>query len=121
MSLPKNTDWIVRAFLQVEGVLASEIATRSGKFISEDYVRSAMLRGLMLSEPKMAHRVRAEMQAPWSGNPEWSDASAGNNRRPRQHDVGVEPEGNDAGLVCEVKWLKQAKTKEVIAAMPVRH
>jgi hypothetical protein len=71
MELPvNNTEWIERAFLQVEAALTSEIATYAGEYLSEDYVRSAMLRGLILTNPKQAGRVEAEMEAAtWSNNP----------------------------------------------------
>lgn len=115
MELPtNNTEWITRAFLQVKAALSAEIATCSGEFISEDYIRSALLRGLMLSNPNEASRVQAEMSAHWSPNPSWDGNAAAADKRPRQHDIGVSPGGNDNGLVCEVKWLKQAQTGKVM-------
>ena len=111
MSLSKNTDWMVRAFLQAKAALISEIATPSGAFISEDYVRSALLRGLMLSEPTKAARVKAEMPVTWTKNPCLLDGQSISTGSPLRHDVGVEPQGDDPGMVCEVKWLKQQKAK----------
>lgn len=105
---------MIRAFLQVKAALSAEIATCSGEFISEDYIRSALLRGLMLSDPKQAHRVQAEMDAPWSACQPWNAAAGAADTRARQHDIGVSPEGADNGLVCEVKWLKQAQTLKVM-------
>lgn len=108
-------DWVFRAFLQVKAALTSEIATCSGEFISEDYIRSSLLRGLILSNPPEAARVAAESEAPWSKNAPWVPVATYNDRRPRQHDIGVAAAtGKDNGLVCEVKWLKQAQTVKVM-------
>jgi hypothetical protein len=112
MDLPgNNTEWIERAFLQVEAVLTSEIGTYSGEYMSEEYIRSAMLRGLILTNPREARRVEAEMPAGgWSNNPRWDGQAAANQGSPCRHDVGVNPKAHDPGLICEVKWFKQAQT-----------
>lgn len=116
MEFPKNnTEWIRRGFLQVQATLNAEIATCSGEYISEDYLRSALLRGLILTNPSEAGRVEAEMAAGnWSNNPPWDGNPGPNDGSPCRHDVGVNQKQGDPGLICELKWLKQAKTHLVM-------
>lgn len=99
-----------------EGSLASELATLSRLSITEDYVRSSVVRGLILANPASAERVSKEANVSWFRNQCIFDANhvpaAG---RPIQHDVSVASNNEDAGLACEVKWLTQAKAKEVAA------
>jgi hypothetical protein len=82
--------------------------------MTEELLRSSLLRGLIGSCPVQASRVTREMTATWSGNPCCYDASHAVGRgRPIQHDVGVRPDGVDAGLSCEVKWLTVANPSVV--------
>lgn len=110
-----NTEWIKRAFFHVQATLLGEIVTHSGDYVSEDYVRSAMLRGLILTNPNQAGRVAAEMPATaWMNNLPWNGNPAPAHESPVRHDVGVNPQAGDAGILCEVKWLKQAQTSAII-------
>ena len=107
-----NVEWMKRAFLQVKGALMAEIVAESGEFVTEDFVRGSLLRGLMLSNPQAACRVKAESPAWWTGNPDLKGTGKKASGSPVRHDVAVEGLASDPGLVCEVKWLKQAKPKE---------
>lgn len=115
MSLNPRTYWAVKAFLQVQAALMAEIASPSGEYISEDYVRSAMLRGLILADPANATQVEAEMEAWWSGALSVVDGVSKALGSPIRHDVGVKPFGAHRGIACEVKWLKQQKKQAVLA------
>lgn len=111
-----NTEWIKRAFFHVQATLLGEIVTHSGDYLSEDYIRSAMLRGLILTNPVQAGRVQAEMPAgAWTNNAPWNGQPPPAHESPCRHDVGVAPiAGGDTGILCEVKWLKQAQTSAII-------
>lgn len=111
-----NTEWIKRAFFHVQATLLGEIVTHSGDYLSEDLIRSAMLRGLILTHPVQAGRVQAEMPAlAWTNNAPWDGQDSPANESPCRHDVGVAPiSGANPGILCEVKWLKQAQTSAVI-------
>src|ERR1035441_8774511 len=110
--------WMERAFLYVEAALAMELATPSRVCMSEEYLRSSFVRGLSHSKPDEAARVSIEWDAPWTDSPCWKDGqSVPGQGRKIQHDVRVEPEpapAQEAGLACEAKWLKQAKTEEIV-------
>src|SRR5690348_5455201 len=95
-------DWMYRAFLFVEAALAHEMATPSRACMTEDYFRSALMRGLANSMPNAAMRVGGEENAPWAGNACWNDCGESAGGRPIQHDVVIQPEGTDSGLLCEV-------------------
>ena len=55
--------WMERAFLYVEAALATELATPSRVCMSEEYFRTALVRGLSHSEPAEAHRIDTEYAA----------------------------------------------------------
>lgn len=109
--------WMERAFLYVEAALSMELATPSHVCMSEEYLRSSLVRGLSHSMPGEASRVSIEWGSPWSDRPCWVDGCTevhGQGRKV-QHDVRIEPNNKtESGLVCEVKWLKQAKSEEVV-------
>lgn len=114
MNASEYHNWMERAFIYVEAALATELATPSQICMSEDYLRVSLIRGLANTRPDLAHRVDSEFDAPWTSSPCWHDANHGTPQgRPMQHDVAIRPDTNDAGMVCEVKWLKQAKGKEL--------
>jgi hypothetical protein len=100
-------DWTSRAFLLVEAALAAELATPSRVCMTEDYYRSSFVRGMAQSRPEYAERVTSEQNAGWSNAGCWNNlAHVPGNGRPIQHDVAVSANADDAGLICEVKWLK---------------
>lgn len=106
--------WMKKAFLAAEAALTSQIATPSASFVSEDFIRSALLRGLVLTNSKQAHRVECEEDVAWNYCADWKDNSLSpKGGRPIQHDVAVSKEGEDKGLVCEVKWLKHADASTI--------
>ncbi|MCR9075169.1 MAG: hypothetical protein NXI07_03940 [bacterium] len=109
--------WMERAFLYVEAALSMELATPSRVCMSEEYLRSSFVRGLSHSKPEAADRVSIEWAAPWTDAVCWRDGvSTPGQGRKVQHDVRVNPEAKtvEAGLACEVKWLKQAKSEEIV-------
>jgi hypothetical protein len=116
MNAGQYEQWMAKAFLYVEAALATEFATPSRVCVSEEYFRTALVRGLSHSEPSKADRIATEYSTRWAQNACWHDTAHKNTgqRRPIQHDVVVTPDDTDNGLVCEVKWLKQAKGKEVM-------
>ena len=114
MNAGEFQDWMSRAFLVVESALAMELATPSRVCMTEDYLRASLVRGLSYSKPEAAARVTTELPAAWSNALCWRDPThPGPTGRPIQHDVAVLPADGDVGLVCEVKWLKQAKGGEL--------
>jgi len=85
--------------------------------MSEEYLRSSFVRGLSHSNPTAASRVGIEWNAPWTDSPCWLDEqSIPGQGRKVQHDVRVEPEldAGENGLAGEVKWLKHAKSEEIV-------
>jgi len=103
--------------LVCEAALALELATPSCVCMTEEYLRSSLIRGLSHSMPEYASRVSIEWAAPWTDNPCWIDGKSKPERgRKVQHDVRVKPEEqrSEMGLACEVKWLKQAKSEEIV-------
>lgn len=107
-------DWMARAFLLVESALAAEFATPARITMTEEYIRASFVRGLILSMPDHASRVRTEHSVDWSGSSCYNDSDHNPSQgRPIQHDVAVVPDKNDAGMACEVKWLKQAKAEDI--------
>ena len=109
--------WMERAFLYVEAALSMELSTPSRVCMSEEYLRSSFVRGLSHSMPEEANRVSIEWGAPWSDRICWHNgcgATPGQGRKV-QHDVRIKPKAaNESGLACEVKWLKQAKSEEIV-------
>jgi len=105
--------WMKQAFLIVEGALATELGTSARLCMTEDYVRGALVRGLLLSNPQQANRVERERAAWWSASPCIYDPAHVPTGRPLQHDVAVRPTNADSGMVCEVKWLTQAVASRV--------
>jgi hypothetical protein len=85
--------------------------------MSEEYLRSSFVRGLSHSKPEEANRVSIEWETPWTDSPCWIDGqSVPGQGRKVQHDVRVAPENpvQEAGMACEAKWLKQAKSEEIV-------
>lgn len=114
MNATEYQDWMGRAFLVVESALAMELATPSRVCMTEDYLRASLVRGLSYSKPEVASRVTTELQSLWTGAQCWNDQAHPTPKgRPVQHDVAVRPGEDDGGLICEVKWLKQAKANEL--------
>jgi hypothetical protein len=77
--------------------------------LSEDYIRGALLRGLILTNPDSAGRVETEVPAPWTSRAPWNGGEPPAHESPCRHDIGVAPNQDDPGILCEVKWLKQAQ------------
>lgn len=98
--------WITRASLNVEGALATELGTPARNVVTEDYLRSAMLRGLTLSFPQGASRIIREQAAGYSAACCVAGHSIGGSGRSIQHDIGIrgEPANNDMGAIVELKW-----------------
>ncbi len=105
--------WMEKAFLYVEAALGQELATPSRVCMTEDYFRSALVRGMAASRPDLAHRILTERNAAWTNSGCWKCQTIDGQRRPIQHDVAVVPDGNDNGLLCEVKWLKAANASAI--------
>ena len=101
------------AFTFTNGMLLAEMA-RSTRYMSEERVRSSFVDGLILARPSLADRVHVERTVSWNGRPCWKTATHGSVGQGRtiQHDVFIESD-DDAGLACELKWLKQQKAKRV--------
>lgn len=115
MSPTEYQSWMQRAFLAVEGTLALEFLTPSRLCITEELLRTALVRGLAAAEPAHAHRIRTEETVAWSDDPSWAGGGERPGRGRRiQHDVYIAPENGDRGLACEVKWLKNEQGKELI-------
>ncbi len=105
--------WMEKAFLYIEAALGQELATPSRICMTEEYFRSAFVRGLAASRPDLADRVRTEENASWSTNGCWKCQTTDGQRRPLQHDVAVVPNDDDAGMLCEVKWVKTASASAI--------
>ncbi|QQR86614.1 MAG: hypothetical protein IPJ76_00025 [Flavobacteriales bacterium] len=115
MTTTDYKEWMQRAFLKVEAALSEELITPASLCMTEDHIRSALVRGLAAAMPTHAHRIDTEKTVSWTNNPCW----LGTNRvpeqgRPIQHDVFIAPHDGDNGLACEVKWLKNEKAGEVL-------
>jgi len=106
-------EWMKQAFLMCEGALAMELATETRLNITEEYLRSNIVRGLILAKSSEASRVAKESSVSWGGNGCHFDTSHTPTGRPIQHDVAVLASGADQGLACEVKWLTQQNSKDV--------
>lgn len=113
MNATDYSNWLIRAFCYCEAALAEKIATPSELCITEELVRSALVRGLGHTRPGEAARLRTEEPAPYSGAACWNGAHAAPSGRPVQHDIKVAAGPNDSGAVVEVKWLKQIKAAEL--------
>ncbi|MGD9519377.1 MAG: hypothetical protein AB7W28_07650 [Armatimonadota bacterium] len=98
-----DTEWMCRAFVNLKATLMSEIIATSGEYVSEDYVRSSLLRGLMIAAPSLAASVSAEYPAPWGNSSCFCGATPGG--RPVAHDIGVESNCGELRMACEVKWI----------------
>lgn len=64
--------WVQRAFLAVEGTLALELLTPSRICITEELLRTAMIRGLAAANPEHAGRIETERPVEWTNNESWS-------------------------------------------------
>lgn len=119
MNAGDYTDWATRAFCYCEAALLEEIATPSRLCITEELVRSAFVRGLAHTNPGESARLRTEEPAAFTSRACWKDPAHGTSSgRPIAHDVAVvagqDASGSlDAGMVAEVKWLKQNKAHEI--------
>jgi len=112
--------WMHRAFLNVQATLAGELSSSIG-YVAEEYLRTALMKGLCHSVPAGSDRVRPEVDAWWTdhtcANPAHAPQVRPGRGRKIQHDVGIEAEPgepDDRGLVCEIKWLKTANPSAII-------
>ena len=103
-----------RAFLAVQAAACSEIATSTRRVVTEEYMRAALLRGLMLAYPSLAHRVDREISVSWDATPCVGDHPIPPRHRPLQHDIRIGRSQGDAGLACEVKWLVATGTDMIL-------
>lgn len=116
MNAGEYQDWMSRAFLNLEGALATELSTPGRQGMTEDYVRGSFLRGLLISNPAGSSRVVREHPATWSGAKCVRNTAHSPAGRRLQHDIAVIPAaGVDEGMVCEVKWLVQANASSIAA------
>lgn len=100
-----ETIWMTRAFTNLKAALMSEIISVSGEYVSEDYIRSSLLRGLMIANPTSAGSVCSECPTPWGGNVcHWGCGNAPGGRPPA-HDIGIRSDDDGLRAVCEVKWI----------------
>jgi len=103
-------EWAEKAFLFVEAALCQELATPLRACMSEDYFRSAFVRGLAASMPERAGRIRVEETVVWSRNA-CINCGVQPSGRPIQHDVAVVDGAETPEFVCEVKWLKRGGSR----------
>lgn len=124
MNVADATSWMESGFLAVEGAMATEIATAKQLSMTEDFIRGAMLRGLMASRLNTAGVVVREFTPSWAKHPCWNDPThvQGKGRKPQVDvaivDVPSTPDEEPPPLVvCELKWLTASSTKsaELIA------
>lgn len=76
--------------------------------MTEEHLRSALVRGLIATRPERASRIVAEFEAPWARCPCVTHPSAKPGKRGPSHDVAI-ADPNDirsACMLCEVKWIK---------------
>ena len=108
-------EWLKRGFHITNAMLLAEIAKgRKKVYMAEEKVRTAFVEGLLLAKPEAANRVSEEKPASWRGNVCWNNPAHGSEGKgsPLRHDVWIDGDG-DPGAVCELKWLKAKKGKEV--------
>lgn len=108
--------WLERATQNVEGALGSELSTPTRTVITEDYLRSALLRGLALSYPEGAAQVERELDVNWNDADCIGGHAINGPGRRLQHDVGLHPEpnaANDSGAAVEIKWLTASAASNV--------
>lgn len=105
--------WLKRAFLGVEAALAQELLTPSRICMTEEYLRVSFVRGLTAAEPDESKRVIIEEPAGWTNNAATDGSGKIASGSPIRHDIAVKKNSTDAGMLCEVKWLKQAKASEI--------
>jgi hypothetical protein len=108
MSTQLTNEWLRRAFLYVEAALSQEIVTPGRVCMTEDYFRSALVRGLLASRPELAGRVVTEKTAPWSSSNCGFCGQTPGRGRPIQHDIAISEDNGNLEVLCEVKWLKGA-------------
>lgn len=98
--------------------MATEIATARQLSMSEDFIRGAMLRGLLMSKHNDKGTVLREYTPRWGRAVCWNDAThrQGKGRKP-QHDVAIVSIPSQANqierplAVCEAKWIRRASAK----------
>jgi hypothetical protein len=108
-----HREWVRRAFLFVEAALSQEIITPGRVCMTEDYFRSAFVRGLLSARPGLAGLVRTEYTAGWSSNSCYFCACSQGRGRPIQHDIAILPTGDKPGIACEVKWAKRSSAEGI--------
>ena len=113
MTRISHQEWLRRAFLFAEAALNQEIITPRRVCMTEDYFRSAFVRGLLSAKPDLAHLVRSEHTATWSSNSCHFCACTQGRGRPIQHDVAILPSAYNPGVVCEVKWAKRPSAEGI--------
>ena len=116
--------WMEAGFLAVEGAMATELATARRLSITEDYIRAAMLRGLLMSRHASKGLVLREFTPRWANAVCWNNAAhtQRQGRRP-QHDIAVvplaQPNALDPEIICEVKWIKAGQANALHVAKDV--
>jgi hypothetical protein len=107
-------DWLHRAFLLVEARICEEFADPLRHTISEEYVRIALMRGLITAAPAEAHRVRMEGEVPLHRAACITHTKEIKGKgRALAADIAIEPPApGRQGLICELKWLKNNKKGE---------
>ena len=113
MTRISHQEWLRRAFLFAEAALNQEIITPRRVCMTEDYFRSAFVRGLLSAKPDLAHLVRSEHTATWSSNSCHFCACTQGRGRPIQHGVAILPSAYNPGVVCEVKWAKRPSAEGI--------
>ena len=106
--------WMQKAFLYVEAALGQELATPGRVCMTEEYFRTSLVRGLVASRPDLAHRIGTENNVPWSTSACGHCATEPGSGRPLQHDIAIMPNGDDAGLLLEAKWVKRSAAKAIL-------
>lgn len=103
--------WLERAFLLVESRLAEELADPLRRSISEEYVRLALIRGLLIANMSEAHRVRMEQPVSFHGAKCVTHANPIKGKgRALACDIRVDPASTGGkAMSCELKWLKNRK------------
>ena len=112
--------WMTRAFLGVEAAVANELLTLTRVCMTEEYIRTALVRGMMLSRPGHTGSIITEFAPEWACKPMvvcWNNSVHVPNRgRPPQHDIAVMRNNSSTPeILCEVKWIKKnaPRSKEI--------
>lgn len=107
-------DWMKQAFLSVEAKVGTELIQSTGKSITEEHIRDAMVKGMKVACPSRATDVDIEWAPQWAEHECWFGGGTKAGGRSIQHDIVVKSANKVPDLICEVKWLKTTATSEVI-------